>query len=46
MVKNVKIKRDKNGIPHIESENQEDLYWGLGYAHSWTREIMRIPGFQ
>ncbi len=48
MKKNIQIYRDKNGIPHIEAENQIDLYWGMGYAHAVDRGaqmlLMRILG--
>lgn len=48
MKENIKIYRDKNGIPHIEAENQIDIYWGMGYVHGVDRGmqmlLMRILG--
>lgn len=36
---NLKIHRDKNGVPHICGETLEDLYWGLGYCHGTDRAL-------
>ena len=48
MKKNLDIYRDKNGIPHIEAENQVDLYWGMGFVHASDRGmqllLMRMLG--
>ena len=48
MKENIKIYRDKNGIPHIEAENQVDIYRGLGFLHASDRGmqmlLMRILG--
>ncbi len=44
----VEIWRDRHGIPHVEAENQSDLYWGQGYVHATDRGLqmllMRILG--
>jgi len=44
----VKIWRDQNGIPHVEAQNEADMYWGQGYAHAIDRGMqllfMRILG--
>ena len=48
MKKNLSIYRDKNGIPHVEAENQVDLYWGMGFVHATDRGmqllLMRMLG--
>ena len=48
MQDNVKIWRDKNGIPHIEAQNESDMYWGQGFVHATDRAmqilLMRILG--
>jgi len=48
MKENINIYRDKNGIPHIEADNQIDVYWGMGYVHGVDRGmqmlLMRILG--
>ena len=48
MKENLKIWRDKNGIPHIEALNESDMYWGQGYVHATDRGmqilLMRILG--
>ena len=48
MKENVQIWRDKNGIPHVQAENENDLYWGQGYVHAMDRGLqllfMRILG--
>ncbi|MHA1111721.1 MAG: penicillin acylase family protein [Promethearchaeota archaeon] len=48
MKESVKIYRDKNGIPHIEAENQVDMYRGLGFLHASDRGmqmlLMRVLG--
>ncbi len=33
----VTIRRDERGIPYIEAQNDEDLYFGQGYAHAADR---------
>ncbi|MBL7128496.1 MAG: penicillin acylase family protein [Ignavibacteria bacterium] len=35
--KNVNIYKDKFGVPHIEAENENDLYYSLGYIHAQDR---------
>ena len=44
----VTILRNGNGIPHIQAETREDMYWGQGYVHAWDRGLqllmMRILG--
>ncbi|MAD98234.1 MAG: penicillin acylase family protein [Flavobacteriaceae bacterium] len=41
---------DKNGVPHINAQNQEDAYRALGYVHAqdrlWQMELIRriAPG--
>lgn len=41
----VTIYRDPFGVPHIEAENQKDLYFLLGYIHAqdrlWEMDFMR-----
>ena len=48
MKENLKIWRDKNGIPHVEALNEADMYWGQGYVHATDRGmqilLMRILG--
>jgi len=48
MKEGVRIWRDENGIPHIEADNEPDLYWGMGYVHGTDRAMqmlfMRILG--
>jgi len=48
MKENLKIWRDKNGIPHIDAQNESDMYWGQGYVHAIDRGmqilLMRILG--
>jgi len=48
MKESIKIYRDKNGIPHIEAENQVDVYRGLGFLHASDRGmqmlLMRVLG--
>lgn len=45
---NINIQRDANGIPHVEAENEKDLYWGQGWVHARDRGmqmiLMRILG--
>jgi penicillin amidase len=33
----VEIIRDKNGVPHIYAQNQDDLYFAQGYVHAQDR---------
>jgi len=44
----VKIWRDQAGVPHIEAQNENDMYWGVGYCHACDRGmqmlLMRILG--
>ena len=42
MKENVRIWRDENGIPHIQSDNEPDLYWGMGYAHGTDRALQML----
>ena len=48
MKNTIKLYRDKNGIPHIEAENQVDVYRAMGYLHATDRGmqmlLMRILG--
>ena len=48
MKENIDIRRDENGVPHVEAENLMDLYWGQGYVHATDRGLqmllMRILG--
>ena len=41
----ITIRRDERGIPYIEAQNDEDLYFGQGYAHAadrlWQMDLMR-----
>jgi penicillin G amidase len=41
----VKIRRDERGIPYIESQNDEDLYFAQGYATAsdrlWQMDLLR-----
>lgn len=34
---NVTVTRDKNGVPHIEASNLQDLYMAQGYVHAQDR---------
>ena len=44
----VEVIFDDYGIPHIYAENEEDVYYALGYVHAQDRlfqmEIMRRVG--
>ncbi len=48
MERNVEIWRDRYGIPHVEADNESDMYWGQGYVHGTDRGmqmlLMRILG--
>ena len=48
MKRNVQIWRDENGIPHVESDNVTDLFYGQGRVHATDRGmqilLMRILG--
>src|SRR6185369_8225251 len=41
----VTIRRDERGIPYIEAQNDEDLYFGQGYATAsdrlWQMDLFR-----
>jgi penicillin amidase len=41
----ITIRRDERGIPHIEAQNDEDLYFGQGYATAqdrlWQMDLFR-----
>ena len=43
-----KIGRDPNGVPRIEADSEEGLYWGQGYVHARDRGLqmllMRVLG--
>ncbi|MBU2444993.1 MAG: penicillin acylase family protein, partial [Bacteroidetes bacterium] len=44
----VKIYRDKFGIPYIEAMNEDDLFIGLGFVHAqdrmWQMDLLRRAG--
>ena len=44
----IRIQRDRHGIPHITGATDPDAYFGLGYAHAqdrlWQMEISRRAG--
>lgn len=44
----IKIQRDSHGIIHIQADNNQDLYRGIGYCHAMDRGmqmlLMRILG--
>jgi penicillin amidase len=42
MKKEVQIWRDENGIPHVEAKNEQDLFWGMGYAHATDRGLQML----
>ncbi|MHA1522644.1 MAG: penicillin acylase family protein, partial [Promethearchaeota archaeon] len=42
MNENIKIYRDKNGIPHIEAKNQVNVYWGVGFLHASDRGMQML----
>ncbi len=48
MKEGIEIRRDVNGIPHIEAESFSELLWGQGYVHGRDRGLqmllMRILG--
>lgn len=48
MKEGMKIWRDENGVPHVEAQNEVDMYWGQGYVHAIDRGMqllfMRILG--
>jgi len=41
----ITVRRDERGIPYIEATNDEDLYFGQGYATAadrlWQMDVMR-----
>src|SRR6185503_5999544 len=41
----VTIRRDERGIPYVEAKNEEDLYFGQGYATAtdrlWQMDLFR-----
>ncbi|HEX5884565.1 MAG TPA: penicillin acylase family protein, partial [Pyrinomonadaceae bacterium] len=41
----IKIHRDERGIPYVEAQNDEDLYFGQGYATAadrlWQMDLFR-----
>ncbi len=41
----VKIVRDKYGVPHIYGENEEDIFFALGFVHAqerlWQLDLLR-----
>ncbi len=42
MKRNVEIFRDENGIPHIEADNEPDLYYGMGHVHGTDRALQML----
>ena len=42
MKENVRIRRDENGIPHVDADNEPDLYWGMGYVHGTDRGLQML----
>ena len=48
MYDDVRIRRDENGVPHVEAASEEGLCWGMGRAHATDRGLqmllMRILG--
>ena len=36
------IWRDKNGIPHVEADTMEEMYWGQGYIHALDRGMQMV----
>src|SRR5690348_17523533 len=38
----ITIRRDERGIPYIEAQNDEDLYFGQGYATAQDRKSTRL----
>ena len=45
LTNDVEIYRDENGVPHIYAQNEEDLYFSLGYVMAqdrlWQLELVR-----
>ncbi|MBD3229776.1 MAG: hypothetical protein GF329_16460 [Candidatus Lokiarchaeota archaeon] len=37
LISQVQVKIDIYGVPHIHAENDEDLFFALGYMHSYNR---------
>ncbi len=35
----VRLSRDEFGVPHIEADDLEGAYWGMGYCHALDRPI-------
>ncbi len=33
----VRVRRDRWGVPHVEADEREDLYYGLGFCHGQDR---------
>lgn len=46
LARTVEIVRDDAGVPHIEAESQEDVYFALGFVHAqdrlWQMEYRRL----
>ncbi|MBI2605178.1 MAG: penicillin acylase family protein [Deltaproteobacteria bacterium] len=38
----ISIRRDENGVPHIEADHEADLYKGLGYCHAMDRGMQLL----
>ena len=36
---NIRIRRLRNGYPHIKASEEIDLYYGLGYSHGRDRQM-------
>jgi len=49
LASNVKVIRDKWGVPHIFAENDKDLFFAVGYVQAqdrmWQMELLRRVGF-
>jgi penicillin G amidase len=39
---NLKIRRDQNGLRHVEARTESDLYLGQGYAHGADRGLQML----
>ena len=48
LLKTVEIRRDRNGVPHIKAQTEQNSYVALGYVHAqdrlWQMDFMRRPG--
>ncbi len=41
-INEIRIDRDKNGIPHVNADNEADLYFGQGYAQAMDRGMQML----